>query len=48
MAKGKVVFTGAEKEWEETALKCQTLLDVMNGNFKPQRHRDTGKKKILK
>ncbi len=21
-----------EKEWEETALKCQTLLDVMNGN----------------
>jgi len=37
-----------EKEWEETALKCQTLLDVMNGNFKPQRHRDTGKKKILK
>ena len=21
-----------ENEWEETALKCQTLLDVMNGN----------------
>ncbi len=30
-----------EKEWEETALKCQTLLDVMNRNFKPQGHRDT-------
>ncbi len=25
-----------EKEWDETALKCQTLLDVMNGNS----HRD--------
>lgn len=23
-----------EKEWEETALKCRTLLDVMNGNCK--------------
>jgi len=21
-----------EKEWKETALKCQTLLDVMNGD----------------
>ncbi|MFQ6677554.1 MAG: chorismate-binding protein [Fidelibacterota bacterium] len=26
-----------EREWDETALKCQTLLDVMNGNS----HRDT-------
>jgi|TARA_Y100000031_G_C8225403_1_gene388057 isochorismate synthase len=30
-----------EKEWEETALKCQTLLDVMNGHCEPQRHGDT-------
>ncbi|MBC8214943.1 MAG: chorismate-binding protein, partial [Candidatus Marinimicrobia bacterium] len=22
-----------EKEWEETALKCRTLLDVMNGHL---------------
>ena len=32
-----------EKEWEETALKCQTLLDVMNGGTLSQRHRDTEK-----
>ena len=31
-----------EKEWEETALKCRTLLDVMNGSFLPRRHGDTG------
>ncbi|MBT3676361.1 MAG: chorismate-binding protein [Candidatus Marinimicrobia bacterium] len=30
-----------EKEWDETALKCQTLLGVMNGNSLPQRHGDT-------
>ena len=34
-----------EKEWDETALKCQTLLDVMNGNkaAEPQRKK---KKKL--
>jgi len=27
-----------EKEWEETALKCQTLLDVMNGGISRREH----------
>lgn len=31
-----------EKEWEETALKCQTLLDVMYGSSLLRRYRDTG------
>ena len=31
-----------EKEWEETALKCRTLLDVMNGSSLPRRQGNTG------
>ena len=41
LRKRAVLYAGAgithdsipEKEWEETALKCQTLLDVMNGDL---------------
>jgi isochorismate synthase len=30
-----------EKEWDETTLKCQTLLDVMNGSSSSQRSGDS-------
>jgi isochorismate synthase len=41
LLKRAVLYAGAgithdsmpENEWEETALKCQTLLDVMNGGI---------------
>ncbi len=36
-----------EKEWDETALKCQTLLDVMNGNsHKGVEHREKKLEKL--
>lgn len=37
-----------EREWEETALKCQTLLDVMNGGISHRDTKNTEKKYKLK